>query len=281
MRDAFVVTFFSALPQNALSRWMGRAFRAALPRWMTLALLRGYARAYRLDLSEAEKPIEEYRSLVDLFTRRLRPGARPVDPAADAVVSPVDGACSGAGRVEAGRIPVAPGRELDVADLLADPAAARRFEGGAYAVLYLSPRDYHRVHAPVAGRVASWTHVPGRLFPVFASAVRGVDRLFCRNERLVAWLDSALGPVAVVLVGAFGVGRIRASFRDGVTNDGARAVTRGAPSPACAVERGGELGMFELGSTVVLLFEPGRVHLDVRPGDAVWVGRRIGRAVLQ
>jgi phosphatidylserine decarboxylase len=172
------------------------------------------------------------------------------------------------------------GLDYTVRGLLADPVEARSFEGGAYACIYLAPRDYHRIHSPVKGRILGYRHIPGAFFPVNPLSVRNVAGLFSINERLVTYLDSDVGRVAAVAVAATGVGWITVAYdrevrthRSGAPGRHGWAQRYASPRP---LGRGAELGMFHLGSTVILLFEPGRVELDGAPGEAVRVGRRIG-----
>lgn len=266
MRDALIVSALSVVPRKTGARTMGRLARSRASRWLT----RAFVRAYKVDLAEAEGTIEAYPTLEALFTRRLRPGCRPVDPDPDAVVSPVDGTCAYAGPSRDGIIEVAPGRPLRLADLLDAPVEGERDA----IVLYLSPRDYHRVHVPREGRATAWRYVPGTLWPVFPAAVRRVPNLFARNERVVVRVETAQGPMDVVLVGAFGVGRITMELCDLVTNAGGRRAAGTCDAP---LERGAELGTFHLGSTVVLVTEPGRWQITVQPGDTVRLGRAIAR----
>src|SRR5690606_24713269 len=155
---------------------------------------------------------------------------------------------------------------------------AARFSGGAYATLYLSPRDYHRIHAPLGGHIVGYSHLPGTLWPVNRPSVRSVPELFAVNERLITYLDTPVGEVAVVAVGATCVGRIRALYDDVVTNEKKPARHHRYETPI-PVQKGDEIAVFEMGSTVILVFEPGRVDLDPRlvPGAVVRVGERIGR----
>jgi phosphatidylserine decarboxylase len=234
------------------------------------------SRLLGMDLSEARDPVGSFRSLDALFVRHLRAGARTWPSDRGVVGSPVDGVVGAFGRVEAGALLQAKGREYTVGELLDDEEQASRFEGGTYVTLYLAPRHYHRIHSPVDGTLGWARHVPGRLLPVNRPAVSRVARLFPRNERLMAVIEpeagasevgapealrgdaGVLGPgaVAVVAVGAFNVGRITADFDEGlVTNRWrARAETH-AYDPPLAVERGEGLMAFHLGSTVVLLLE--------------------------
>lgn len=278
------------LPQGALSRVFGRMADIPLPPGVRRPVLGAFARAVGADLSEAERPLEEYSSLNDFFTRRLRDGVRAI-PTDDAVASsPVDGKTGQVGVVREGMALQAKGRAYSAGGLLGDAAEAEIFEGGAFLTLYLSPRDYHRIHTPCAGVISQARHVPGFLLPVNAPAVAHLPELFAKNERLVAYVDGPLGRVAIVAVGAYNVGRISAAFDPAwnaapgeshwVTNRrGARVETKGYDPPV-AVAQGEEIMTFHLGSTVVLFFEPGRVKLDpaIAPGRPVRLGEVLGRS---
>jgi phosphatidylserine decarboxylase len=184
----------------------------------------------------------------------------------------VDGRVAFAGRSQAGAIEVAPGRTVALGALL-----GVRLDGEHDAVvLYLSPTDYHRVHVPREGEAVAWRYVPGTLWPVFPAAVRRVDGLFAKNERMVVDVETSAGRLWVALVGAFGVGRIETVLSDTRSNTGAPARDV-ALDPPVPLARGADLGVFHLGSTVVLVAPPGRWAFEVAPGDVVRVGRRIGR----
>lgn len=268
MKDALIVTALSVVPKSLVSRWMGAFGRTRFPALLQRLMLRAYVAKYKPNLDECVGGIADFDSLTAFFTRALRPGVRPVDARPDSIVSPVDGVCSVVGVVEEGRIPQAPGLDYAVADLLGGPCAS----GVRYAVIYLSPKDYHRVHTPREGRVVRFRYLPGALWPVFPAAVRRIDELFARNERLVAWLDTDVGPLAVVFVGAFGVGRIKTVFSELVANDGAAGC---AGVVDHRLDRCAELGRFELGSTVVLVC-PASVEWTIQPGATVKLGERIG-----
>lgn len=290
LRWRAALSLLKRLPQGAFSRGFGRLADAPIPPALRPAVLGAFARAVGADVAEAELPLEAYPTLNRFFTRQLRPGARswPADPSA--VASPVDGAVGQLGPVRGGRLIQAKGRLYDVAGLLEDPAAAARYEGGAFVTLYLSPRDYHRIHAPVAGEIRQARHVPGALLPVNAAAVAHLPELFARNERLITLLDGEMGRVAVVAVGAYNVGRISAAFDPAwnappgssawVTNRRGMQSAARDYDPPVRVQRGDEIMTFHLGSTVVLVFEPGRVELlsSLRPGDPVRLGSPIARA---
>ena len=281
MQDGTFLALMRLVPKSVLSRAVGTLTRVPAPAGVHQAAMRAFARAYRVDMAEAEADFGGYGRFSDFFSRGLRPGARPVDADPRVVVSPVDGVVSQAGIVERGSCLQAKGIQFPVDRLLDDAELAARYAlGGAYATLYLSPRDYHRVHAPVAGAVVASRYLAGEFWPVTPVTVRNRDALFCLNERLVTVVDSPVfGRVAVVKVGATCVGRIRAAYDDRVTHAG-QAVGLRTYVPPRPVEKGDELGRFEMGSTVILLFEPGRVVWDDRlvPEAVVRMGRRIGGA---
>lgn len=291
LRWRAALSLLKRLPQGALSRGFGRLADAPIPPAMRPAVLGAFARAVGADPGEAELPLEAYSTLNRFFTRKLAAGARtwPSDPSL--VASPVDGAVGQLGIVREGRLIQAKGRLYDVGQLLEDDAARRRYEGGAFITLYLSPKDYHRIHAPVAGEIRAARHVPGALLPVNAAAVSHMPELFSRNERLMCHIDGPSGRTAVVAVGAYNVGRISAAFDPAwnappgssawVTNRRGLQSAGKMYDPPIAVDRGDEIMTFHLGSTVVLVFEPGRIGLlpSIKPGDPVRLGMPIGRTV--
>lgn len=276
MKDAAERLFVRIFSSPRASRVTGRLADARVPKVLLGPVMRAYIRAYRVDMAEVEAPLSSFDTFNAFFTRRLRPGARPIAVEPDVLVSPCDSRVVTIGRIPAdGRLEQVKGRTYGLRELLADDEAVARFTHGVHAILYLSPSMYHRVHVPVDGGIVGWRHVPGRLYPVNDVAVRQVEGLFAVNERLVVHLDSAgFGPVAAVLVGAANVGRITLAFSDLATNSGQPAVAVRPPEPI-PVRRGDELGAFNLGSTVVLLaaaeldpiVEPGRL---VRMGEPLW-----------
>lgn len=271
MKDALIISALSVVPKNHAARLMGVFARTRLPAAAQRALLRWYVGKYKVNLDECEGTIEDYASLVDFFTRPLKPGVRPVDPAPEAIVSPADAMTYAVGRIEGGAIPQSDGKSYPVKELL---GGDDRYDDGEFAVLYLSPRDYHRVHVPREGTVRRYSYLPGALWPVFPAATRKIDRLFAVNERLTTWVEADGIEYALVMVGAFGVGRMRVVYDPVVTNEGKpRADVTMTPAPVLA--RGAELGRFEMGSTVILVFPKGSVRWTIAPGDAVRVGSRI------
>jgi phosphatidylserine decarboxylase len=277
MQDTTFMNLMRLLPKAALSSLVGAATRLPAPAPVHRALMRAFAQRYRVDLAEAEQGLEGYRTFSEFFTRRLRPGLRPIDSAPEAVVSPVDGVVSQVGYSEAGECLQAKGIAYPVEKLLGDPEAARPFVGGAYVTIYLSPRDYHRIHAPLGGQIEGYRYIPGELWPVNPASVKLKEALFCVNERLITFLATPAGRCAVVKVGATCVARIRAAYHEVVTRTGAGPKAHRFPTPL-PVEKGAELGVFEMGSTVILLFEPGKVRWDepLVEGAAVRMGQRLG-----
>jgi phosphatidylserine decarboxylase len=268
------------LPRNTLSRAVGAACRIPAPRPVMRAVIRTFARKYGVDASEAERAIDEYPTFTEFFTRRLKPGARPIAPGERLPVSPVDGTVGEVGDIVEGRLLQAKGKHYTLAELFGGPRAeedARAFAGGSFLTVYLAPYDYHRIHAPLGGSITGYANVPGTLWPVNAIGVRNVDRLFCVNERLTTFLTTPRGRCAVVAVGAMNVGRIRAVYDDVVTNARrTRAVQRKDYDQPILVEKGGELAIFEMGSTVVVVFAPGvKIAAGVVPGSAVKLGERL------
>jgi len=252
---------------------MGWLARSRASRLMT----RLFVRAYGVDLDEAEGDLSDFSTLESLFTRRLKDGMRPIDSAEDAIVSPVDGRVAAVGRTVDQRIELAPGRFLSIASLLDEPVDGEQ----DVAVLYLSPKDYHRVHVPREGSAVRWTYLPGTLWPVFPAAVRRVDDLFSKNERFAVHMNTSRGPLAVVLVGAFGVGRISTVVCDLITNVGnTRTRIQDQPAEPIELARGADLGVFHLGSTVVLVAPPGAWTWTIAAGQSVRFGEGIGRATL-
>jgi phosphatidylserine decarboxylase len=280
LRERVAVDVLRWTPKGTLSRGIGWLSRRRVPRALRKPIYGGFARYAGADLSQLDRPIEAFERFDDFFTRPLPAGARTV-ATDDDIASPVDGTISERGVAEGGRMIQCKGLDYTVSGLLADANEARAFEGGAYACIYLAPRDYHRIHSPVKGRITGYRHIPGAFFPVNPMSVRNVAGLFSINERLVTYLDSDVGRVAVVKVAATGVGHITLSYDADVWSHRTGALGRrgssrkyGQPKPVRAAE---ELGMFHLGSTVIVIFEPGRVELEGAPGDAVRMGQRIGR----
>ena len=262
LTERLSVLFQYLLPKQALTRLAGRFAGWQGGRWTTAAIQR-FVRRYGVNMDEAANPdVASYSSFNEFFTRPLKAGARPIAEAA--FVSPVDGAISQCGRIEGDRIFQAKGHDYTTRALVGgDAALASRFEGGEFATLYLSPRDYHRIHMPCAGRLVRMVHVPGDLFSVNPVTARGVPGLFARNERVVCEFEGEHGPFVMVLVGATIVGSM-ATVWHGVVNPPRPGVLREWRYEMGNIElaQGEEMGRFLLGSTVVMLFPKDTLHFN-------------------
>ncbi|MEM9190083.1 MAG: archaetidylserine decarboxylase [Myxococcota bacterium] len=238
-----------------------------------------FCRVYNVNMEEVQVPAEGYRSFDDFFTRELIPGARPIAEDPELLVCPSDGRLEDCGPIEHKASFRVKGRLYDVAELIDDPSATGQFAGGSFAVIYLAPPDYHRVHAPVDGAVTEVRHVAGTLYPVNSIGLEHVPRLFAKNERVVVEQDSPrYGRVCSILVGAIGVGRIGLSFDPLLTNTNDRSGggVRRVDGPELA--RGDEVGMFHMGSTVILLTTAKSPLSFVKaPGDRTRMGEALAR----
>ena len=255
-------TLFRWFPKSALSRMMGWLADRPWPAPVLRTVVRLYIAAFGIDMADYADPPEAHRSFTAFFTRRLKPGTRPLDPDPHRVVSPVDGAVSEVGRIAGGRLIQAKGIDYGLKELLGGDPAWETYIEGSFVTLYLSPRDYHRIHSPVSGKVTRFLYRPGELWTVSPAGVRTVVGLFNRNERIVTFIAAEFGEVALVAVGATVVGRMRMVYHPITSNRRGAGALREHLDPPYPVERGGELGRFELGSTVICLFRPGEVVLD-------------------
>lgn len=241
------------LPRNLLSRLTGWLVSLRLPKPFSTWVIRTFSKIYKINEAEAEKAITEYASINDFFTRKLKAGVRPL--AASPFVHPADSMISQIGEIKEGRLIQAKGRTYNVVELTADTESQQRFDGGLFATYYLCPTDYHRVHSPVEGEVTAVTYVPGTLWPVNNWSVENIPNLFSVNERLVIHIKSRLGPVVLVMVGATNVGKMSLAFDPAfVTNQGGpkKVIHRKYTEPK-PINAGDEVGVFHMGSTVVLL----------------------------
>jgi phosphatidylserine decarboxylase len=277
MRNVNVGTYAFAqllrvLPRTRITRAVGRLVDLELPPWVSRAVVGAYVRAYDVNLDEAE-PLNgrgAYASFDEFFTRPLRDGARPWAQSSGTLVSPADGRLDASGRVEDGGTIMVKGRPYRAGDLLASEEAEERYLGGQFAVVYLSPRDYHRVHAPVAGRITMVRSCPGDLYPVNSVSERHIPNFLVRNRRVAIEIDSEdCGIVTVVMVAAMIVGRVT------VTGIDATDVPLGSHvlSPPVELAAGDELAVFHLGSTAVLFTEPGAVRSIDRAHGPVRLGQ--------
>ena len=265
------------LPRKRLSRALGTVASTRAPQPILDGAIAAFVRAYGVDLTEVDVPPEGFRSFDEFFTRKLRSGARVVDPDPRALISPADGRLDDLGEITAhGQLRVK-GRLYTAADLLGDREAAVMYEGGRYFVVYLSPRDYHRVHAPTCGDVQCVRYVPGTLFPVNRIGTDHLSQVFARNERLAIVQESAVhGTVTTIMVGAIGVGRIELSFDDLQTNRGDAPGLRKYADVPIALDRGDELGVFHMGSTAIVMTPRAcRLDLDAQASTPIRMGERM------
>ena len=286
MAASLGVSLQHILPKQALTELAGRFARAELG-GLTTAVIRWFVDRYEVQMQEAaEADVSKYATFNEFFTRALRYGARPL---ADAqLICPVDGAVSACGSITGDRIFQAKGHQYTTAALLAgDDAMAAKYAEGSFATIYLSPRDYHRIHMPCDGRLVRMTHVPGALFSVNPATARGIRGLFARNERVVCHFEGPQGPFVMVLVGAT-IGGSMATAWHGIVNPPRPGVLRtwdyaADGDAAVRLKQGDEMGRFLLGSTVVLLFPPPRVGfiVDWAPGRTVRMGEPMATGDVQ
>jgi len=269
------------LPQHTLSRFVALFAEGS---FLKNVLIKTFIRRYKVDLSEAliSDPAE-FASFNAFFTRELKPGARSIDDAGDSFVCPADGTISQLGNLSNDQLLQAKGRHYSLVDLLGgDSELAEQFLDGSFATVYLSPRDYHRVHMPLAGRLDCMVYVPGNLFSVNAQTTAAVPNLFARNERVVCLFQSDAGPMALILVGAMIVAGIETVWSGqvcpGLKSRTVRESSYADHSPPIELPTGAEMGRFKLGSTVIALFGPGAVDLDstLLPESAVRMGQAMG-----
>lgn len=257
-------------PRRALTKAIGAASTVPIPRVLRRPVLGALARRFGCDLAEADLPLEEFANFQSFFTRALKPGARVFDDAA--MVCPSDGEVTSQGPVTRGRLLQVKGIDYAVEDLVGGAEEASAFEGGEQMTIYLHPRNYHRVHSPVAGAIVHSCHLPGELFPVHSGAAGTIPGLFARNERLVTTIEGAGFSAAVVMVAALGCGNVRAAYDD-------QAWQRRGPfhyRPPIRVEPGSPIGTFAMGSTVVFLTSRGAPPMiALPPGTPLRLGRAL------
>ncbi|WP_415904339.1 archaetidylserine decarboxylase [Neptuniibacter sp. QD48_55] len=283
--DRLFILFQHVVPQHLLSRLVGKIADCQTP-WVKNTFIKWFAKKYQINMTEAREEIPtNYPSFNAFFTRELKDGARTIDMDATHIASPADGEISQLGKIEHGRIFQAKGRGYGLATLLGgDQERAKDFIDGEFATIYLSPRDYHRVHMPVKGTLTHTTYVPGDLFSVNQTTAEGVDQLFARNERLVAYFDTEYGPMAMVLVGAMIVAGIETVWSGQEAPALKRPVHTSfsptSPEPI-TLEKGEEMGRFKLGSTVVLLFSKEQISWaeELAAESPVELGKMIAKKV--
>ena len=265
------------VPQHQLSRVVGKLAASENP-IVKNTVIQAFKAQYGIDMSIAEQgDALKYKSFNEFFTRSLKEGVREIDANPNSVVSPADGAISQLGKIEDGDIFQAKGQSFSVEKLIADPQLAEPFKNGQFATVYLSPKDYHRVHMPFAGTLTETLYVPGELFSVNQTTAENIPGLFARNERMVCLFDTELGRMAVVLVGAMIVAGIETVATGKVKPTGRLELNQ----HNLFLEKGAELGRFYLGSTAVILFEQDKMQWDAafKANSTVVMGEALGHTV--
>lgn len=277
--DTLFILLQHLLPQQLLSRLTGWLAGSEIA-WLKSLLIRLFAGHFKVDMDEAAEPeLETYPSFNAFFTRALREGARPIDNSENTICCPADGAISQLGAITEGRLFQAKGKDFSAAELLGDSERASEFDNGQFATIYLSPRDYHRVHMPVAGKLTAQTYIPGKLFSVNRVTAANVERLFARNERLVCYFDTEAGTMAMVLVGAMIVAGIETVWSGQVAppTRNPQTIDYKRKPGVVKLAKGEEMGRFMLGSTVILLFPENTI--EWRQQYAADTPTRLGEAL--
>lgn len=271
------------LPHHALSSLMSKLTHCENKTWKNL-FIKQIIKHYGVNMDEAREPnINAYKSFNDFFTRELKPGVRPLSSERNAIVSPADGAVSQAGDITDGQIFQAKGKSFTATDLLGgDADRAEPFNNGIFTTIYLSPKDYHRLHMPLTGTLKEMVHIPGRLFSVNGATVNSVPELFARNERVAAIFDTEVGPMALILVGAIFVSSVETVWHGVVTPPSVSSVQDwqyGDDAPTLKI--GEEMGRFNMGSTIIVLFGKDNAEWDAefKAEKTVKLGELIGRVV--
>lgn len=284
MKTLFII-FQYLIPQHLLSRLVGKLAETKV-RWLKNFLIEQFIEQYQVNMDEAKTAApSSYANFNAFFTRKLKDGSRYICAEPHAIASPADGTVSQLGTIKGGEIFQAKDQHYTVEQLVADNQLAKHYDKGSFATIYLSPKDYHRVHMPVSAKLESMTYIPGKLFSVNQITAENVPKLFARNERLVCHFDTEYGPMAMVLVGAMIVAGIETVW------SGQLAPPTGLPqtqifsgaTEEVKLQRGEEMGRFKLGSTVILLFSENAVqwHAELQAGSPTQMGKSIATAIIQ
>lgn len=281
MNDKLFIKLQKIVPQHGLSRLVGALAKSEVG-FIKNTFIQWFVKRYNVDMSLAiEENPKAYKSFNDFFTRAIKPEARPIDQNSLSIVCPADGAISQLGDIVDGRIFQAKGQDYTSLELLGgDQGLADEFEGGKFATVYLSPRDYHRVHMPYGGKLRRMVSVPGELYSVNTTTAENIPRLFARNERAVAIFDTEIGPMAVVLVGAMIVAGIETVWDGEVAPFASREIAdSNYPYQDIQLAKGDEMGRFKLGSTAIVLFAKDQVEWSKKysAGTPTKMGEILGR----
>ena len=273
MKHKFKKTLMAVLPQKTISKAVGKMAKSKLSK----VTIKPYAKLYNIDLKDVEKSIEDYHNLTDFFIRKMKKSARPINEQEDVVISPVDGLVTQMGEIKNGTLIQAKGCTYSVEDLVVDKKEALKYKEGYFMTVYLSPKDYHRIHMPCEGKVNKFTYVPGRLYPVNEIGVEGVHNLFTKNERVITHVSGSKGDFALVKVGAFIVGSVQTTYGFSPMSLNEKGVYHETLSSPFVYQKGEEIGHFEFGSTVILLFDKNHIQVveDVKVGTSLKFGQKI------
>lgn len=269
------ISLDTILPQHLLTRLAGKIAECRCPRTKNW-IIRKFIDTYHVNMKEAQlENVEDYADFNSFFIRKLKPELRPIAQQSNQIACPVDGAVSQIGYINENSLLQAKGFTFDLAALLGSTTHAELFKNGAFTTLYLSPKDYHRVHMPLTGKLRETTYIPGKLFSVNPRSVRTVDNLFARNERLVCLFDTEIGPMAVILVGAIIVGSINTIWDNNIVS---KTVTSKSYKEKIEMGKGEEMGYFKLGSTAIILFGKDKVtwSTELKEDSVVRMGQEIG-----
>ena len=283
LKNTLVSLSQTMLPHHFLSKCVSKFTHCENVAWKNF-LTRQIIQHYGVNMDEAAtSDLNTFKSFNEFFTRELKSGARPLTSEHGAIASPADGVVSQAGKIESGDIFQAKGKSFTVTDLLGgDSQRAEKFNDGEFTTIYLSPKDYHRLHMPISGTLREMVHIPGRLFSVNGATTEAVDGLFAKNERVVAIFDTEVGQMALVLVGAIFVSSIETVWHGVVTPPTIKTVRNwNYETDAPTLKMGDEMGRFNMGSTIIVLFEKDKMtwNADFSAGKAVKVGEKIGQII--
>lgn len=249
-------------PLKLISKITGKLAGAKLPRFLLRAVIHFLIKVFKVDMADSRLKMNDFTTINEFFTRTLKEGARTVDPDKKSVVSSVDGTLLNAGEITDGKLMQAKGEGSSLDELIDIPGFRKRFVGGNYVTIYLSPKDYHRIHSPLSGTIRGYSYIPGKLYPVNSYGVNNIKRLFSKNERLITYIETEKAMCAVVKVGASNVGSIKVNYKEEVQTNARKPAASEVFMNGQLIEKGEELGRFEFGSTVILLFEKGMVRLN-------------------
>lgn len=266
------------IPKKMMSRFAGRFARHRISKYFIPL----YIKYFDIDLRPIKKQVADFDHLLDFFVREYHESARPIDLQEDVIISPVDGAISQIGKIEQGSLLQVKGLTYTLEDLLGgNEKQVKKFMNGNFVTIYLSPKDYHRIHMPVTGEIEEMTYISGELYPVNQFGLHYIPGLFARNERLISYIVGQYGEICLIKVGATNVGSIKVTYDDQIATNLKKVAkpTHKHYQPACKLKKGEELGRFEFGSTVILLFEPDKTDwlIKAEPGTRIQMGQALAR----